>query len=220
MKKRYKKIQYKMPSAFFLKWTTELLNNCHDIVEKSESTLCSRIENALTTMLNKRYSGRHENIFNDDLRDLLEQSYKNHVTREDRQGYSANENEAGEIDLTIYIDNKQYAIIEGLKSDPFKIDSSSIHEHMNKMINKYDTQGLPFLILIVYVVSSQHSYDYNCVSDKIFNHFKLSVPVEMRNNIKKRNTGIIKLASYVSINIKTDIRKRIILYTVHLYQKP
>jgi small GTP-binding protein len=95
----------------------------------------------------KTEQGIHENPRNTFLRDLLD--FKNYHTQDQTlNGVSLHCNKAGELDILIKKDpNTPWAILEALNHK----DESYWQEHLVKLLEKYNPQGIRTLFLVTYV---------------------------------------------------------------------
>jgi len=104
---------------------------------------------------NVSYYSAEENTRNDYIRDLLE--FKGYIERDQsRHGRSGTGKKSGEVDLIICNTSVQDKIIvEGLNlGNNESHNSKQIIEHYKKLLERYDTNGNRFNVLLSYVTSA------------------------------------------------------------------
>ena len=106
----------------------------------------------------KTEQGIHENPRNTFLRDLLD--FKNYHTQDQTlNGVSLKCNKAGELDILIKKDpNTPWAILEALNHK----DESYWQEHLMKLLEKYNPQGIRTLFLVTYVGCKSDNFGGIC----------------------------------------------------------
>lgn len=120
--------------------------------------ICEKICN------NELYNySRTENEINDYFRDMLNAKGYIQVMDQTRHGISMSGKDAGEVDILLKKDNKEIAIIEGLKLDC--VNRNYIKEHIDKAVVNYNALGTAtFIIAYVGVVNFQDfwngTYEY------------------------------------------------------------
>lgn len=93
-----------------------------------------------------------EDIINDYIRDMMISKGYNEAKDQTRHGISANENNAGEVDILFTKDGKEIAIFEGLKLDSVK--AAYIDQHIKKAIINYNALGTAtFIVAYVFMVN-------------------------------------------------------------------
>ena len=103
-------------------------------------SICERLCN------NKTYTyDQQENTINDYIRDMLNAKGKYEVLDQTRHGISGSGKDAGEVDILLKEDQKEVAIIEGLKLD--SVNQQYIQEHIDKAIVNYNALGTPTYII-------------------------------------------------------------------------
>lgn len=92
--------------------------------------------------------GRSENEINDYFRDMLKAKGYSQVLDQTRHGVSKNEKDAGEVDILLKRNDKEVAIIEGLKLDC--VNQSYIKDHIDKAVVNYNALGtVTFIVAYV-----------------------------------------------------------------------
>jgi len=135
-----------------------------------DSILCSKLLTAFRGIQSDPYNKREYDTNGNALRKRAEDSINNlvafflrayygeeNIHREEPQGLSGNENNLGEIDILIYHNRKQFAILEALKID--SLNKIKLDDHMNRLLNNYDTQGVPVTCLVIYAYT-QHGQKF------------------------------------------------------------
>ena len=125
-------------------WSLGKKNSIYSIESKILTELVD-ISSVLCT--NASYSKQSsENTINDYYRDMLRAKGNYIVADQTRYGRSAKGKEAGEVDLLLRKDNKDAAIIEGLKLT--YVDDATLKTHINKVFTRYNVLGIPAYFLI------------------------------------------------------------------------
>lgn len=119
-----------------------------------------------------------EDIINDYIRDMMISKGYNEVKDQTRHGISANENNAGEVDILFTKDGKEIAIFEGLKLDSVK--AAYIDQHIKKAIINYNALGTATFI-VAYVSSTNFELFWNRYSVHIQNY---EFPLKVREKFK------------------------------------
>lgn len=119
-----------------------------------------------------------EDIINDYIRDMMISKGYNEVKDQTRHGISANENNAGEVDILFTKDGKEIAIFEGLKLDSVK--AAYIDQHIKKAIINYNALGTATFI-VAYVSSANFELFWNRYSVHIQNY---EFPLKVREKFK------------------------------------
>lgn len=118
-----------------LRKLNEILHDLHDCIT--------------SLLINHTYDwSKKENEYNDYIRDLFKAKGYTENKDQTRHGDSLNGKDAGEIDLLIYKEGKEIALIEAMKLDSVK--TKTITEHFEKAVGCYNPLGTP-IIIIAYV---------------------------------------------------------------------
>ena len=127
--------------------------------------------------------GIHENPRNTFLRDLLD--FKNYHTQDQTlNGESLHCNKAGELDILIKKDpNTPWAILEALNHK----DESYWQEHLEKLLENYNPQGIRTLFLVTYVGCKSHNFGGIC------DNYADSIPQYATTNYKPRKDSFREL---------------------------
>lgn len=163
------------PDMFHSFSTYEELDSCIDLMpldvaedylEYRNKNSIYNIESIILTELinissvlctNASYSKRSsENAINDYYRDMLRAKGNFVVADQTRYGRSAKGKEAGEVDLLLRKDNKDVALIEGLKLS--YVEDVSLKSHINKVLINYNVLGIPTFFLIYATVKDFVSF--------------------------------------------------------------
>lgn len=136
------------------------LHDCNYIInciqkywhEDDESVLSSTVLSGLIELQrNMKNWDYNENELNNLLAYYLRAHWgPENVHREEQQGISATGKQSGELDFIIYSGSKQTAILEALITTRNGAQKKNIENHLNKLIKKYNTPGVPFNALIIY----------------------------------------------------------------------
>lgn len=125
---------------------------------KSEIISANKIRDDLIEVgeracLNVSYnSTTNENCINDYFRDMLSEKGYGQVKDQTRHGISAEENEAGQVDMLLTKGEKEIALIEGMKLDC--VSTAYINKHIQKAICNYNPLGTPtFIVAYVSVLN-------------------------------------------------------------------
>ena len=129
---------------------------------------------------NRTYNySRLENEINDYFRDMLRAKGYNQVLDQTRHGISMNGNDAGEVDILLKKDDKEVAIIEGLKLDC--VNQSYIKKHIDKAVVNYNALGTAtFIIAYVGVANFQNFWNGTYAYLKSF-----SYPLEVKRTVEE-----------------------------------
>lgn len=134
--------------------------------------------------------GKLENQINDYIRDLLEARGYSQIRDQSRHGVSSNGENAGEVDLLLKKNDREVAIIEGLKLD--SINKSYIKEHIDKAVVNYNPLGTP-TFLIAYVGVANFAGFWN----RLYSYLTLyEYPLEVKRELRElvQTTAAIKVA--------------------------
>lgn len=129
---------------------------------------------------NKTYTyDLQENTINDYIRDMLKAKGKYEVLDQTRHGISVSGKDAGEVDLLLKEEQKEVAIIEGLKLD--SVNGKYIQEHIDKAVVNYNALGTPtFIIAYVKTANFLDFWNRLCV---YLNEYKY--PFTVRKNLQQ-----------------------------------
>lgn len=118
-------------------------------ISKAKSVLSDIIYIAEQLCNNTKYNpNTTENEVNDYIRDMLKANKKYEIRDQTRHGISQNNNskEAGEVDILILKQDKEIALLEGLKLG--SVNKRYINTHIEKATNSYNPLGSPVFIII------------------------------------------------------------------------
>lgn len=123
-----------------------------------EAELIEKVTRSLVKLQNNHQynSSSSEDTMNDYVRDILDESYE--LRDQTRQGESESGHDAGEIDIQICIDGLPVVMIEALKVNA--VVDQTLSRHINKVLTKYDPNGCPYAVLIVYAITKNFENFY------------------------------------------------------------
>lgn len=176
-----------------------------------EAEICDKMLRAISKLQrNFHYNAdSSEDTMNDYIRDILDESYT--VKDQTRQGESENGNEAGEVDIQICLDGLPLVMIEGIKVASLERDR--LDNHMNKVLTKYDPNGCPYAILLIYSTVKNFDLGY----ERIYNYFqKYSYPFPQESNLLDVDTGYGELKHAQIILNRNGQRIRVHIWTAHI----
>lgn len=129
---------------------------------------------------NKTYTyAQSENAINDYFRDMLSAKGYLQVMDQTRHGSSASGKDAGEIDILLKKDDKEIAIIEGLKLAC--VDTSCLKNHIDKALTNYNALGTPTFIIAYVGVA-----DFKSFWDKTYEYLDLyNYPVNVEHPLQE-----------------------------------
>lgn len=173
---------------------------------------CKFLQNDIT------YYSAHENTRTDFIRNLL--CFGGYSIKDQtRKGLSINGKESGEIDL-LYEDtllNKE-TIIESLNLKQKPFNKKSLENHLDKLMNNYDTNGNLINIILVYVtcddfvnlikkyekITKNHNFRYPLIEIKIDSDFNSLENNEIKifKSSHKRNNQFVYIY-HILVNIKS-----------------
>lgn len=146
-----------------------------ELNEKLLGALCKLQKNSHYSASDK------EDTLNDFIRDMLSNNYE--VKDQTRQGESTNGNDAGEIDIQICDSGLPIVMIEGLKLDSLKVNE--VEKHVNKVLTKYDPNGCPYAVLIIYSVKCE----FNSFYERLFKYLnEYNYPYQKKSDLMSMNT--------------------------------
>lgn len=129
---------------------------------------------------NRTYNyGRSENEINDYFRDMLGAKGYSQVLDQTRHGISMNGNDAGEVDILLKKDDKEAAIIEGLKLDC--VNQNYIKNHIDKAVVNYNALGTATFIVAYVGVA-----DFQSFWNGVYTYLKaFSYPLEVKRSVEE-----------------------------------
>ena len=129
---------------------------------------------------NRTYNySRSEDEINDYFRDILKAKGYEQVLDQTRHGISMSGNNAGEVDILLKEDDKEVAIIEGLKLDC--VNQNYIKIHIDKAIVNYNALGTAtFIVAYVRVADFQEFWNGTYTYLKTF-----SYPLEVKKSVEE-----------------------------------
>ena len=141
-----------------------------------ESILCSKLSSALRGIQSNYFTkGKSENELNNELAIYLRATYgESNVHREEPQGTSSSSKSQGEADVLVYIDGYQFALIESLRLS--SVDVAKLDDHLERLLKKYNTQGVEQTVLIIYAENVQESQFFEKV-EKYLTEYQYPYPL-------------------------------------------
>lgn len=176
-----------------------------------EKELTDKILRALLKLQRNNHYGpsQSEDIMNDFVRDILDESYT--VKDQTRQGSSESGHDAGEVDIQICDAGFPIVMIEGIKLG--SLEKGRIDSHINKVLTKYDPNGCPYVFVIAYVTASRFDSFYGRFLEYITD-YSFPFPTEVKAIDVDTGYGELKHASCI---LNRNGRKiRLHFYTVHI----
>ena len=115
------------------------------------------------------------------VRDILDESYQ--IKDQTRQGESQKGDDAGEVDIQICVDGMPLVMIEALILDSLK--KQYLQDHINKVLTKYDPNGCPYVVVIIYATVIRFESFYS----KLLEHLnEYDFPYEKQSDVSDVNT--------------------------------
>ena len=174
-----------------------------ELSEKILGALCKLQKNTHYSSADK------EDTMNDFVRDMLSASYE--VNDQTRQGESVNGNDAGEVDIQIRYFGLPVVMIEGIKLDSLK--AIELDEHVNKVLTKYDPNGCPYAVVIVYATGVK--FDSFC--DRLFNHLDAyEFPYDRKTNLVRKVTPLSEIKHMQIILDRNSQNTLVHFFVVHM----
>ena len=145
------------------------------------------IVNILTIMQrNIIYRGVPENILNDGLRDGLKITRRYQVHDQTRQGESESGKEAGELDILLSTKEEDLpiSVIEALILN--RLDKNNLKKHIDKALTKYDPNGCPVIVIIIY----SRNDNFENLANSITNYLKeYEFPYNIKEEFQEVDSG-------------------------------
>lgn len=121
-----------------------------------ESLLLDVVEIS-SRLLERKFQKKIEDLFNDDITDLLRTKGYN-ISDQTRSGKSSSGNSPGELDIMIRKKNgTPLSIIECFRLESCGSNNTVIVDHVDKLLNSYDTHGLSRNFIIVFSEAKKFS---------------------------------------------------------------
>ena len=122
---------------------------------------------------------RHEDSLNNLVAFFLMGFYGDgRIHREKPQGYSGEGKNQGELDIVIYKDDFQFAIIESLrllhiskKGNLNETHKADLDRHLGKLLNSYDPRGVGMKVLTIYAYVRESRNLYESIEDYLVKYF-------------------------------------------------
>lgn len=141
---------------------------------------------------NRLYWDAAEDDLNMALRDRLAMLYDTHD--QTMQGQSETGVKNGELDFLVYHRELPVAIAEALKLG--SVDKSNINKHINKTLENYDPNGLPYVYIIVYSTAPNFTNFYQSLIDYLEQY---EYPYPVAEKIQIIPTGYAELRQAITV---------------------
>ncbi|MEE1282078.1 MAG: hypothetical protein UHK60_07510 [Acutalibacteraceae bacterium] len=176
-----------------------------------ETELIQKITRALVKLQkNNNYNvSSSEDTMNDYVRDILDESYE--IKDQTRQGESESGNSAGEIDIQICIEGLPLVMIEALKLK--SVVNEELSKHINKVLTKYDPNGCPYAILIVYATKTDFEDFYNRLQVYLRN-FKY--PYKKQTDVEDVPTDYSELKHAQIVLLRNGTKTKVHFFVAHI----
>lgn len=176
-----------------------------------ETELIQKVTRALVKLQkNNHYnSSSSEDTMNDYVRDILDESYE--LRDQTRQGESESGNGAGEIDIQICIDGLPLVMIEALKLE--SVVDKTLSMHINKVLTKYDPNGCPYAILIVYAKAPNFEDFYNRLQTYLR---KFEYPYEKQTDVEDVPTDYSELKHAQMVLLRNGTKTRVHFFVANI----
>lgn len=177
----------------------------------SEDTLLSKITKALTKLQrNYNYNAdNNENTMNDYIRDILDESFE--VKDQTRQGESESGNDSGEIDIQLCDNGSPIVMIEALKLS--SLNRQNLNSHINKVLTKYDPNGCPYVVIIIYSTCVKFDNFYGNLIEYLK---KYQFPYKRVSEIDDIDTQYAELKHVQTILKRNDKNIRVHFFVAHI----
>lgn len=150
-----------------------------------------------------------ENEMNDYIRDILDESFE--TKDQTRQGKSEEENDAGEVDIQLYIDGIPGVMIEGLILD--SVSKVYLDNHIKKVLVNYDPNGCPYAFVIIYYKGNNLKRFY----DRLIVYLdEFQFPYKRLTEIVNVDVEYAELKHAQTVLLRNDKRIRVHFYVVHI----
>ena len=128
-----------------------------------ETVLCEKLMVAFRGIQSDFYNnGNSEDALNNSVAFFLRAYYgEENVHREEPQGISGKGKKSGETDILIYQNRTLLALLEGVVLS--SLDTNKLDDHMMRLLEKYNTQGPPYTVLVIYLKNAQEYTFFNNV---------------------------------------------------------
>lgn len=214
--------------------TFDSQQNYNSIKQKAESfwdmdedsILCSKLLTAFRGIQSDFYNKNEYDKNGTALRKRAEDSINNlvafflkayygeeNVHREELQGLSGNGYKPGEIDILVYRNGSQFAILEALKLN--SINKTKLDDHINRMLNNYDTQGVPVTCLVIYAYTQQANNFFTKVEDYLKDYLESnSFTYSIVENLKEEPVDTANICHHVITYRREEMTQKMHVFTV------
>ncbi len=173
-----------------------------ELAEKMLGALCNLQKNTHYSATDK------EDTMNDYVRDMLSASYE--VKDQTRQGESVSGNEAGEVDIQICYSSLPVVMIEGIKLDSLK--KTELDAHINKLLTKYDPNGCPYAMIIIYATCSR--FDQFC--ENLYEYLNAyAYPYDRKTELLRKDISYSEIKLYQIVLDRNNQHTLVSFYAVH-----
>lgn len=151
-----------------------------------EEEFCDKVLKALVNIQKDRTAAdKKENDLNDLLVNYLDMS-EYYVKDQTRQGISEGGKDAGELDALIEHNGLPCVILEALKAE--KHETGKLKTHIQKAITKYDPNGCPVVVIVIYYAGENFVQD--CYDKLVLYLDQYDYPFERIGEITQIKTGL------------------------------
>lgn len=135
-----------------------------------ETVLCEKLMVAFRGIQSDFYNnGNAEDALNNSVAFFLRAYYgEENVHREEPQGTSGKGQKSGETDILVYQNGTQLALLEGVVLS--SLDKKKLNDHMDRLLVKYNTQGVPYTVLVIYAKNVPNSIFFDKVEMYLQNY--------------------------------------------------
>lgn len=221
------KVMSRMPSFDWQQYYIRIKQNAESFWNMDgDSVLCSKLLTAFRGIQSDPYNKWEYDKDGNVLRKRAEDSINNlvafflkayygeeNIHREETQGVSGNEDKLGEIDILIFQNGKQLAIQEALKLE--SLDKTKLDDHMNRMLNNYDTQGVPVTCLVIYAYKQQGKNFFTKVEDYLKDYIESDLfTYDIVEKFKKETVSTANICHNVMSYRREEMLQKMHVFTV------
>lgn len=182
----------------------------------TETILCEKLMTAFRGIQSDSYNnGNEENALNNSVAFFLRAYYgEANVHREEPQGESSAGYKPGHIDILIYQNGMQIAIQEALILSG--LNKKKIDDHMVRMLEKYDTQGVPYTILVIYAINKFGHAFFDKVETYLMNY---PYPYQIVKPLVREESTTANICHHTLAYAREGMLQRMHVFTVLIKYK-
>lgn len=191
-----------------------------------DSILCSKLLTAFRGIQSDPYNKweydkngtvlrkRAEDSINNLVAFFLKAYYgEENIHREEPQGLSSTKDKLGEIDILIYQNGSQFALQEALKID--SLDKTKLNDHMKRMLNNYDTQGVPITCLVIYAYTQQGQKFFSKIEKYLKEYLESSLfPYDIVEHLKREPVETSNICHHIMTYRREEMFQKMHVFTV------